>query len=137
MRKTGGSGSGSAQRVVRVTPASVTGGIGKNQSKAGRRRGADSKGRKALVRMDIDDGQGPSKRDNAGRGNRRGSPRRGRRGGFRGGRGGRGGRPAAPNRDKLDLELDNYMLRDEKAGRSNLDNDLDAYMTGTSTTAAL
>jgi hypothetical protein len=29
------------------------------------------------------------------------------------------------------MDLDNYMLRDEKAGRSTLDNDLDAYMSST------
>lgn len=81
--------------------------------------------------MDIDQGPrsgGPSGRQR-GRG---GSPSRrgGRRGTGRGGRGGsrRGGR-VPPNKDKLDMDLDNYMLGDSKTGRSILDTDLDKYMS--------
>lgn len=86
--------------------------------------------------MDID--QGPRSGGPAGRQKgRSGSPSRrgvasrgGRRGSGRGGRGGsrRGGR-APPNKDKLDMELDNYMLGDSKTGRSILDTDLDKYMS--------
>ncbi|PJF19008.1 hypothetical protein PSACC_01176 [Paramicrosporidium saccamoebae] len=103
----------------------------------------------AASRMDIDRGE------HGGRGGRGRGRGRGGRGGYggRGGHGGRGGRGNSPQRgqsagrgfssrrgrnagasrapldkDKLDMDLDNYMMTDSKAGRSILDNDLDSYM---------
>jgi hypothetical protein len=32
------------------------------------------------------------------------------------------------DKDKLDMDLDNYMMGDSKAGKSILDNDLESYM---------
>lgn len=69
-----------------------------------------------------------------------GQETRGSRGGYGSARGGRGGRGRGrgrggsnrvpPNVENLDMDLDNYMLRDTKTGRSVLDNDLDSYMQG-------
>ena len=83
--------------------------------------------------MDVDSGYNPGRRG--------GSPSRGAgRGRGRGRTGGRGngarsGRPASgggrrepPNKDRLDMDLDNYMIGDSKTGRSVLDQDLDSYM---------
>lgn len=69
-------------------------------------------------------GRGP-RNDNRGR--RGGSP--GRRGGQRGGRGGSRGRGTTPlSRERLDMDLDSYMMKDAKTARTTLDNDLDAFM---------
>lgn len=89
--------------------------------------------RTASHMMDVDSGHNPGRRG--------GSPSRGAgRGRGRGRTGGRGsgarsGRPASgggrrepPNKDRLDMDLDNYMIGDSKTGRSVLDQDLDSYM---------
>lgn len=44
-------------------------------------------------------------------------------------RGDRGGKPKTPSRETLDMDLDNYMLKDTKVAKAVLDNELDAYMT--------
>jgi len=57
--------------------------------------------------------------------------RGGKRGGASSGGRRRGGKKAAPlNREKLDMDLDNYMMRDEKTAKVSLDQDLDEYMMG-------
>ena len=78
--------------------------------------------------MEIDTSSAPSTSTGSRPGRRgyRGGKGRGR-GGHRGGRGGRGG-GRAPSREALDMDLDNYMMKDTKVAKANLDNELDAYM---------
>lgn len=122
LQRTAGAGVGGAA-------ASTPGSLGKKRSQGTK----GGRGRRALQSMEIDrepHSGGPAGR----RGGRGGSPSRrgGRRGTGRGGRAGRGGGRrgrAPPNKDKLDMDLDNYMLGDSKTGRSILDNDLDKYMS--------
>lgn len=57
----------------------------------------------------------------SGRGRRRG-------GGIRGGRNaGTKGSIKQPNKDALDTELDNYMMRDPTVAKSRLDQEIEAY----------
>lgn len=61
-------------------------------------------------------------RGNIGRG-------RGGRGNSRGGRGGRFGRkPGSFDKDKLDADLDSYMMKDKDYAKKKLDSDLDDYL---------
>lgn len=85
--------------------------------------------RTASRMMDVDSGHGSPTRG-AGRGRGRGRGRQGGRGGARSGRpaSSSGGRRGAPNKDRLDMDLDNYMMGDTKTGKSILDHDLDNYM---------
>lgn len=100
--------------------------------------------------MDID--QGPSGRPvgrfpiTTGGKNKKGGKRggnaaapaaRGAAGGKRGGRAGREGKGKGDQQKKkpvtkesLDMDLDNYMMRDEKTAKTTLDADLESYMLG-------
>lgn len=87
-------------------------------SNRGRGRGG---GRSGSARRGSFEGQRNISRPSrppAGRGRGRAGSSRGR------------GRPAAPSADRLDRDLDAYMLRDKSAGTKLLDADLDSYMMG-------
>lgn len=130
-------------------PSAMRGVSRSNDARPVSRRGGNAQGGRrnrafnAVSRMDIDtQGQGQQRGGNRGRGRRGDNPRNNRPGnagqpsrgisnrrGGRGGRGGRqGGRPVPLSQEKLDMDLDNYMMSDTKTARSTLDQDLDSYM---------
>lgn len=88
----------------------------------GKKRGDGRRGASSSRAMQVDQ----SSRADGGRSLRRGRGGAARRGGGRGGR----ARQQPPTRERLDTDLEKYMLRDRTTGTSVLDADLDAYMLG-------